>query len=153
MLERRAGRRSRSGSGVIPNDNVLYRSCSVRPATLQEIFDVLCHMDSSHIDGQAVEPLFGVGPRPATDGRTARHPGRQRRRFGDLPAAIRLTPRELHIAFSSASGLAAKRVEFSQAMTHDWTGFMGTVEECAATSEASRRRSASIGCLARTTRT
>ena len=64
------------------------------------------------------------------DGRIGRHPGRQRRRrFGDLPAAIHLTPGELRIAFTDAPDLAAKLVELSQAIAHDWTGFMRAVEE------------------------
>ena len=52
-----------------------------------------------------------------------------RRRFGDLPAAIRLTPGELQIAFSGAEDLAAKLVELSQAMANDWSAFLRAVEE------------------------
>ena len=50
-------------------------------------------------------------------------------RFEDLPAAIRLTPGELRITFSGAEDLAAKLVELSQAMSHDWSGFIRAVEE------------------------
>ena len=52
-----------------------------------------------------------------------------RRRFGDLPATIDLRPGELRIAFSAAEDLAAKLWELSQAMAHDWNGFMRAVEE------------------------
>ena len=74
-------------------------------------------------------------PRPAIDGRPSRDPRREeldrtlrefgarrvqipvsrnaaRRPFGDLPAAIRLTPGELRIAFSDTPDLAAKLVEW-----------------------------------------
>ena len=46
-------------------------------------------------------------------------PDAEHRRFGDLPAAI-----ELRIAFSEAEELAAELVELSQAMAHDWGGFV-----------------------------
>ena len=56
-------------------------------------------------------------------------PAGAHRRFGDLPEAIRLSEGGLRMAFSGAEDLAAKLVELSQAMPHDWTGFMRTVEE------------------------
>ena len=56
-------------------------------------------------------------------------PAASQRPLGDLPAAIDLTPGELRIAFSDAPDLAAKLVELSQAMAHDWTGFIRAVEE------------------------
>ena len=56
-------------------------------------------------------------------------PDRAHRRFGDLPEAIRLSEGELRMAFSGAEDLAAKLVDLSQAMPHDWNGFMRTVEE------------------------
>ena len=56
-------------------------------------------------------------------------PDRVHRRFGDLPATIDLRPGELRIAFSGAEDLAARLLELSQAMAHDWTGFMRAVEE------------------------
>ena len=52
-----------------------------------------------------------------------------RHRFGVLPATIDLTTGELRIAFSDAENLVAKLVELSQAMAHDWTGFMRAVEQ------------------------
>ena len=119
---------------------------------LPEILDVLGPMDASQLDRQGVERLFGVGPppRPAMDGRIGRHPGRQRRRRlppgahrtdarnrrkprlsvgSPPPATIDLRPGELRIAFSGAEDLAAKLWELSQAMAHDWNGFMRAVEE------------------------
>ena len=155
---------------------------------LPEILDVLTHMDASHLDRQAVERLFGVGPRRARQlmaglagiragnaaaisrqaliermretaasgvyqweirrrgrvveelDRTRREiaarlvqiplsPDRAHRRFRDLPAAIGLRAGELRITFSDAEDLAARLVELSQAMAHDWTGFMQAVEQ------------------------
>ena len=54
-------------------------------------------------------------------------PDAEHRRFGDLPDPIRLRPGELRIAFSGAEDLAAKLVELSQAMAHDWGGFVRAV--------------------------
>ena len=55
----------------------------------------------------------------------SRSPDVARWRFGDLPAAFRLTPCALKIEFSGAKDLVA----LSQAMANDWTGFMRAVEE------------------------
>ena len=55
-------------------------------------------------------------------------PAAARRAFGELPETIQLRVGELRIAFSDAPDLAAKLVELSQAMAHDWTGFMRAVE-------------------------
>ena len=48
---------------------------------LPEILDVLHSMEASHLDRQAVEHLFGGGPRRAAviDGRVGWHPRRERR--------------------------------------------------------------------------
>ena len=56
-------------------------------------------------------------------------PDVHRRRFGDLPAAVHLGAGELRITFSGAEDLAAKLWELSQAMAHDWTGFIRAVEQ------------------------
>ena len=56
-------------------------------------------------------------------------PDAAHRRFGDLPTTIDLRPGELRIAFSDAEDLATRLVELSQAMAHDWSGFMRAVEE------------------------
>ena len=56
-------------------------------------------------------------------------PDVDQRRFGDLPAAISLTPGALQIEFRGAEDLAAKLPELSQAMANDWNAFIRTVEE------------------------
>ena len=56
-------------------------------------------------------------------------PDLSRRRFGDLPAAISLTPGALKIEFRGAEDLAAKLLELSQAMANDWSAFMRAVKE------------------------
>ncbi len=56
-------------------------------------------------------------------------PDRAHRRFSDLPAAIHLGAGELRITFSGAEDLAAKLWELSQAMAHDWNGFMRALKE------------------------
>ena len=60
---------------------------------------------------------------------SASAPDVPRGRFADQPAAIRLTPGELHIESHGAEDLAAKLVKLSQAMANDWNGFMRVVEE------------------------
>ena len=87
-------------------------------------------MDATHLDRQAVQTLFGVGERRARQWMA----GLAGIRAGNAVAVSRRAFRDSHPASCASRSrtprtLAAKLVELSQAMAHDWTGFMRTVEE------------------------
>ena len=100
-------------------------SCNDLRAKLCQRCAILCQQARSNPSPQPAQSGPGMirrFPRRVAEelARTRREIA-ARRRFGDLPAAIRLTPGELRITFSGAEDLAAKLVELSQAMAHDWT--------------------------------